>query len=261
MSAGKRVLGGALLLLGGAGLVLGVALAAGVWYVRARLQERLGPVVARVEGAIDAAAGDLRTFRESVARARQNLEAVKAAPAPPDKNAAKKRLLAKTLTKTVHREVAPQATALHATLGRVTEGAVVLSTLLEDVDKFSFAASGSLDTEGLRNAGEALAEVSKQTEQLSDLFPEGAGPGANAAALNAQASKAGRALDRLDGLAAGYAARVDEAGARVETAKSRAHAWAGPVAVGLTLFFLWFSLAQLGLLRWGRSLLRGPAAG
>src|SRR5436305_534006 len=84
--------------------------------------------------------------------------------APPGPAAQRKRRLVKTMVKTVHRELGPQAGDLHATLGRVTEGAVVLSTLLEDADKFSLAASGRLDTEGLRNAGSVLAEVSRKTE-------------------------------------------------------------------------------------------------
>jgi hypothetical protein len=255
MKTRRKVVGIALLVLGGAGLVLSLAGVAGVWVVRGPLRERLARAFGRVERVLATADADLRTVRAALDRSRQTLSAAREEPSPPARDGKKRSPLMKVAATTITQELAPRAGDLGTTLGRVNEAAVVANTLLEDFDKLSFAGAGKLDAEGLRGAEELLAEVTRTTQALGGLFPDD--PSGKAE----EARAAQRALDRVEELAAACEARVEETAAGVRRLESRADVWTSQGPVVATVLLLWTALGQGGLLLHGRSLLRKQPAG
>ena len=97
----RRIMAVLFLLLGGAGVLLCLAGMVGVWPARTHVESRLSLLFGRVEGLLTAGSEDLRIVRGAIARSRESLVEFKKTPAPMPEDAGKRKLLLKTLSRTL----------------------------------------------------------------------------------------------------------------------------------------------------------------
>src|SRR5262249_32985036 len=154
----KRMMAVLFLFLGGVGLLLCIAGLVGIWPARTAVETRLSQLFERVEGLLAAGSEDLHIVRGAIARGRESLIEDTKPPAPMPQDAANRRLLLKTLSKTLSRELPPKTVDLRATMTRVAEASVVLQVVLADVGKLPLGAANRAEDDRLEGVGELLRE-------------------------------------------------------------------------------------------------------
>jgi hypothetical protein len=252
MRAIKRTLAALVFLLGTAGLLLSVAVGAGVWVVKGPATERATRAFGRIDAALDVAEQGLDHAQGSLARAAERLDGVKQEQRKiaegPQRNSALGRLLARR----VQQRVAPELGDAHETLHTVAEAAVVVNSVLEDLGNFPFLSASGLDLDRLAEMNSRLTDVGPAAWELSRLLgdPE---LDSDPDAAGAQLSRIERALETLRGSVGEYQAQVKRARQRVNELKTRTLTWITPAAVVVSLVCIWIAVSQVSLLSHARS--------
>jgi hypothetical protein len=252
----KRVLAALTLLLSAAGLLLSLAGGVGVWVVKGRVTAKAEWVFGRVESALDVADQGLDHVNTSLARAAERLDSAREEQrqlaGEPQRAAAARRFLARTVQQTV----APELGDAHEKLHAVAEAAAVVNSVLEDVGGFPLLSAAGLELDRLAEINHSLSRVESSAWELARLLGE---PGSEAGAdAGARLSQVDRTLQAVRGLVAEYEPQLARVRQRTAGLKSEVLSWVTPAAVLISLACLWVALSQVSLMAhawswWGRS--------
>lgn len=258
MTVWKSVLGGIVLVLASAALILSLAGAVGVWVVRQPVTEKTTWIFERALAKIDLADQSLDHAASAIGRAVERLEGARVEQAKiaeqPQASGAIRRMLART----VQQQVAPQITDAQGQLHAVAEAAVVVNAVLEDLGSFPLLAVAGFDVAPLEAMNSGLADVGPAAWELSRLFGDSTASSDDA---SAQLSQLDRMLKSMQRLVAGYETQVVAVRDRTEGLRGATLAWITPAAILGSLACLWIALSQVSLLRQAWLWWKQPGAG
>jgi hypothetical protein len=243
MTVFKRLVAGLALLLGVVGLLLSLAAVVCVWVVKGPVTARATRVFERVDAGLKVVDTSIVEAQKSLARAADNLEAVKEERKQVPHDAPRgdpKRLAVAGRVRTL----APDLSSAHEALHAVSDAAVVVNSVLEDVGNFPLLSESGLDTDELKDLKKRSNGVGSAAWELSGLLE---GPSKD--------DEAGDRVSRIEGglttmrRALGeYHARAMQARQRTDALRSRVLTWITPAAVIFSLVCLWVALSQISVL-------------
>jgi hypothetical protein len=252
MKVVKRILGVLALLLGAAGLLLSLAVGAGVWVVKEPVTARATHLSQRVDAKLDLAEQKLDHAQTSLANAAERLENVKEERRQLPGDSGPGDFARRAVVRTVQRTFAPELNNAHQDLDAVAEAAVVVNSVLEDVGNLPFLSETGLDMDRLAEINSRIASVGPAAWELSRLLGD-ADPEADA-----QMSRIEQLLTRLRELVADYQNQVKQVRQRTTALKDKVFAWITPAAILVSSVEFWIALSQLCIISRAWSWIRQP---
>jgi hypothetical protein len=240
----KRILAGLILLLSVAGLLISLAAGVGVWVVKAPVTARVNRIFDRVDSGLDLADESLDQVKASLDRAAQRLESVKEEQRKLAQNPPRGSATRRFMARTVQQQIAPDLGNAHEKFHTIAAAAVVVNSVLEDVESVPSLETSGLDVDRLAEINRRLSQVESSAWELTRLLGD---PEADADA-EAALSRIEQVLQTLQGLIADYALRVKEFRHRTEELKARTFAWITYATIAISLVSFWIALSQVSLL-------------
>src|SRR5262249_46168069 len=143
------------------------------WVYQKPLTERTTTVFGRVERPLDVAIRSLRQVNTSLDRARANLKTIQethgpAAPPPTETN-----FFRRMAVPAAAKELSPQIGNVRQTLNTVAEAAVVLNSVLDDVNDLPGGSLPSLDQKKLVEIRDRLSGIDSSAQELDAMLSDG----------------------------------------------------------------------------------------
>ena len=221
----------------------------GIWLVQASLIDRGNKVIGRIETRLGQARSVTRQMDDVLLKASNSLDEARAAPARPGQEDETTRLALKMAARKVRQEVHGQVEVAREQLQTVTEAAIVVNSILGDVNELPFVAVSSLDESQVKELGGRLGQVATLSQQLSEMLDKGRTPDDKSLTLAVpeHSSAVARTLNEARGAIGTFEEKVAEISSRVAFLKARFVSAVQLGAIVLTLVLLWIALSQASL--------------
>jgi hypothetical protein len=263
MKVCNRILAGLTLLISATLLLLSLAVGIGVWLIKEPVTAKATHVFERIEAALDVADQGLDHVKTSLARATECLDSVRDDQKQLAGEPRKADIARRLLVRIVQQRLAPALGDAHEKLHTVTEAAVVVNSMLEDLGNLPFLSVTGLDVDRLTAMNSNLSRAESSAWELLRLLGEPASePGSDAAA---RSSEVERTLQAMRGLIAEYEPRLTQVRQQTEGLKSRTLAWVTRASILISVVCFWIALSQVSLMFhtcawWKNARLSGPRA-
>jgi hypothetical protein len=239
-----RILAAITMLLSTVGLLIALAGGIGVWLVKEPVTEKATALFERIETKLDKADKGLEHAEKTLARASDRLADVREERRKAAANPGRLDVARRFLARTVRQTIAPDLGDAHETLHTVSEAAVVVNSILDDMGSFPFLGVTGLDVDRLSEMNSRLAGVGPMAWELSRLL----GDSAPDSDPGAQLSRIEQTLKTMQGLITDYQSQVTQVRERTDALKSLLFRWIMPVTIGISVVCFWIALSQISLL-------------
>jgi hypothetical protein len=239
----RRILAALTFLLSAAMLLISLMGGVGVWIVKGPATTKATRVFERIDAALDVAEQNLDQVKSSLARAAERLDNAREeqkvlAQAPGNST------LWRTLVRTVQRAIAPELGNAQDKLHTIAEAAVVVNSMLEDLENFPFLSVAGLDLDSLTEMNNQVARAGPAAWELSRLLADRE-PDSEAAA---QESRIEQSLRSMKQLIAEFEQRLTDVRRRTEELNSQTLPWITPATILISVVCFWIALSQVGLM-------------
>jgi hypothetical protein len=252
MNVCKRILGILALLLGAAGLLLGLAVGVGVWVVKEPVTASAAHISERVAAALDLAEKKLDHAQASLTTAAERLESVNKERSQLPRESQPGNLKWMAVSRLVQLKLGPMLNDAHRDLHDVAEAAVVVNSVLEDVGNLPFLAEKGLDLDRLAEINNRIASVGPMAWELSQLLGE-ADP-----KCDGQMSKVEKLVTKLLELVTDYQNQVKQVRQQTAALKAKVFAWITPAVILVSSVSFWIVLSELCVMSRAWSWIRQP---
>jgi hypothetical protein len=246
MKFSRRILACFVALVTGVVLVLSLVVAAGVWFIREPVTTRTTRLFGRIEAALDLASRGLARVKTSLVNAEERLAGVQEEQKKLARGPQKNDLAMKMLARTVQQKISPEVGNARDTLLTISEAAVVVNSVLEDVGQLPFVSARGLDRDQLAEINTRLGEAASSVQELSRVLDN---PNASPdAAVETQTSRTEMVLKSIEQLVNEHEPRLELARQEAAELKPRLLGAITPATVIISFLGFWIALSQVSLI-------------
>jgi len=252
----RRLAGAFLTLLGMLGLVACVAGIVGVWRVHQPVTQRADQLCDRSVQLLNVAVDTLQQVQAGLDKASSELGEFHARSREPTDSDPLKQRVRQNVMRRLAGDLLPQMASVQRNLVMVSESAIVLDALLEQMDQMPLTSLGRIDGADVRETSQNLTALAAKAEKLGQVLGPVDGACNEADAIR-EATQIQAGLAQVSPHVQRYAEKVTKVRDRAAALQPRLAGWIMTAAIGMTVLLAWIGAGQLALAAHGWSWLRG----
>jgi hypothetical protein len=241
----RRLLAVFVLLISVVVLLAAMAAVVGLWVVRGPATERLERLFDRADAVVKVAQAALARADGSLAKAAQSLNTVKEKHQELGSGADKDRAILNLIAMGINSEVAPEVQETRERLLAVTEAAVVLDSVLGDLNDLPAVSVSGPEAQRLGEIRQRLAQLAGITQQLGGMLNQGQ---PDKDALGSGVVDIDAILTKVRALVTEYTAKVAKAQEELAAWRARAFTWITIGVPAVSVLLVWIALGQVSLI-------------
>jgi hypothetical protein len=253
-----RFVGWVAAILGVIGLVICLAIAVGVWFVRPEVVKQVDHVATVAVEALEQASGLSTDASELAVQVKERLATVASTASSVSGNPVLTAAADRLLSGTIATAVSGPWNALQESLSGIREKAVGLSTSVQALDEaIPFIQLPGVATGFVDDVDARWTEVDQTVQGLETIATEGVGTAERAQRIATAATEASEKLDAVNVALGQLHGRIETAQAQITDASDQVEGILGLSAIAITIIALWVGLLHVLLIsqgrRWARS--------